>query len=99
MDVTSTPGIVKSITKTCDACPSQWDIELEDGTFVYVRFRYGSLFYGTSGRSARDAVGFQKHVQLPFKTGPLDGFLSTARMLRVLSEVMIDPNCIAVDEV
>lgn len=32
-----------SVTQTCFACPSQWDAETEDGRYVYVRYRWGTL--------------------------------------------------------
>lgn len=32
---------IKSILKTCDACPAQWEGETEKGCEVYVRFRHG----------------------------------------------------------
>lgn len=31
------------IIKTCSACPSQWDITLDDGRFLYVRYRWGEF--------------------------------------------------------
>lgn len=32
-----------SLEQTCGACPSQWEGKLEDGRFVYARYRYGHL--------------------------------------------------------
>ena len=46
---------IKRIVNTCTACPSQWDAELEDGTFAYFRYRYGTLRCGI-GNSEWDAV-------------------------------------------
>lgn len=37
------PFVVERIVKTCSACPSQWDIFLDDGRYVYVRYRWGGL--------------------------------------------------------
>jgi hypothetical protein len=34
---------VAKITKTCEACPAQWEGELVDGTPIYVRYRWGGL--------------------------------------------------------
>ncbi len=34
---------IKTIVETCYACPSQWDIKLEDGRMIYARYRYGYL--------------------------------------------------------
>ena len=34
---------IKSIKKTCDACPAQWSGETVNHESVYVRFRWGTL--------------------------------------------------------
>jgi hypothetical protein len=34
---------IRSLTRTCRACPAQWDGETDDGRKVYVRFRWGRL--------------------------------------------------------
>lgn len=34
---------IKKLTKTCEACPSQWEGEFEDGSPVYIRYRWGYL--------------------------------------------------------
>lgn len=34
---------VKNYIETCPAFPSQWDILLEDGRYVYTRYRWGQL--------------------------------------------------------
>ena len=42
---------IKSIVRTCSACPSQWDMWDKDGNYYYVRYRHNSLTVemGTSG--------------------------------------------------
>jgi len=35
---------VSVITKTCNACPSQWEGVTDDGREVYVRYRFGFLY-------------------------------------------------------
>ena len=35
--------VVAFLVKTCDALPSQWHGITQDGKFVYIRYRYGSL--------------------------------------------------------
>jgi hypothetical protein len=37
------PMVGMTLRKTCEACPSQWEGTLADGTPVYVRFRWGHL--------------------------------------------------------
>jgi len=44
-----------SLEKTCPACPAQWEGELSDGTFVYIRYRHGVLTVGF-GETHDDAV-------------------------------------------
>jgi hypothetical protein len=44
-----------ALTKTCIACPSQWEGTLEDGRTIYVRYRYGDLSVGV-GDDINEAV-------------------------------------------
>jgi hypothetical protein len=37
------PLLIKKCVRTCIACPSQWDAWLEDGRYVYIRYRWGRL--------------------------------------------------------
>jgi hypothetical protein len=39
------PSLV-ALTKTCTACPSQWEGILEDGRAVYARYHHGELSVG-----------------------------------------------------
>ena len=34
---------VKTLTQTCNACPSQWEGELTNGEELYIRYRWGYL--------------------------------------------------------
>lgn len=47
---------LQSLEKTCTACPAQWEGELSDGTFVYIRYRYGVLSIGF-GQTPDEAAG------------------------------------------
>jgi hypothetical protein len=47
---------VLTLKKTCLACPSQWEGDLEDGRAVYARFRHGHLSVGIGG-TVKEAVG------------------------------------------
>ena len=42
---------IKKIRMTCHACPSQWDGELVDGGYLYVRFRWGTLRVDIDGNT------------------------------------------------
>jgi hypothetical protein len=44
-----------ALTKTCIACPSQWEGTLEDGRTIYARYRYGELSVGV-GNGINEAV-------------------------------------------
>jgi hypothetical protein len=33
--------LLAKVVQTCWACPSQWDAWTPDGTYVYLRFRFG----------------------------------------------------------
>lgn len=37
------PRALTHLVQTCDACPSQWDAETDDGRPVYIRYRWGFL--------------------------------------------------------
>jgi len=39
IEPTKKPLKVKSFSRTCLACPSQWEGELEDGSYFYIRYR------------------------------------------------------------
>jgi len=41
---------LKSLVKTCDFCPAQWDGQTEDGQEVYIRYRWGYLTVEVAGR-------------------------------------------------
>lgn len=45
---------VKTLTKTCDLCPSQWEGELEDGRMIYIRIRHDYLSVRVSKKEGSD---------------------------------------------
>lgn len=73
---------VKSLVRTCSACPSQWEGELEDGRFIYIRFRWGNLGYGI-GDTPKNAV---KNYRYGDNCGDceLDGEMSDGEMIERL---------------
>lgn len=46
---------VLTLKRTCLACPSQWEGDLDDGGALYARFRHGHLSVGT-GQTVDEAV-------------------------------------------
>ena len=47
---------LRTLEKTCEACPAQWEGQLEDGRYVYVRYRWGVLRVGM-GDTKDQAIG------------------------------------------
>ena len=45
---------IKSIDQTCGACPSQWEGYMEDGTYIFIHYRYGYLRVDIDGQKTFD---------------------------------------------
>lgn len=75
----SNPLIVR-LKKTCESCPSQWEGELDNGRFLYARYRHGCLTWGF-GETPRDAVSLSMEMPGLELGEPLDGELSTQAMM------------------
>lgn len=77
---------VKTCDQTCYACPSQWNIYLEDDTYIYVRFRWGhfSANYGVRGEILKEGN---------YGKDGLDGLMSTEKMIEILSTELDFSNC------
>ena len=75
----------KTLVKTCSACPSQWEGQLEDGRYVYIRFRWGHLSVRASAESIDEAVtgGEELYSGGPDDVHPFDGVMSTCEMLKL----------------
>ena len=68
---------VRSLKKTCLACPSQWEGALDDGRAVYARFRHGHLSVGigeTVARAVDNAMSDQALCEGEIGDA-LDGFM------------------------
>lgn len=72
---------LKSLEQTCFACPSQWEGELENGKFIYIRFRWGNLGYGI-GDTIGEAIHNYDYGE-SISDG-LDGLISEEEMLKHL---------------
>ncbi len=46
--------LIESIIKTCEAFPAQWEIKLNNGRMVYVRYRSGYLSITISNNPTDD---------------------------------------------
>lgn len=78
-------GKFKTLKKTCSVCPSQWEGQLEDGRYVYARYRWGHLSVRSSTESIDDAVraGEEIFEGSPEGADSLDGVMSTCEMLKL----------------
>lgn len=84
---------VKSLTKTCDACPAQWEGETIDGRMVYVRYRWGYLSVCVSPgptTDVMDAVGGEEIFGAQLGDG-LDGCLDVERLLASTADIVMWP--------
>jgi len=86
---------VIELTKTCFACPSQWDAKLDDDLWAYIRFRHGR-FTARVGKTPEDAVGGALVIELD-QGHPMDGVMTDSEMLSILVEWgwEIDPTLIS----
>lgn len=66
------PAVV-AMKQTCNACPSQWEGELEDGRMLYVRYRGGELSAGV-GEDIGAAVKNGRSEEALFFEHVGDGF-------------------------
>lgn len=62
---------IKDLVKTSEACPSQWEGHFDDGSYLYVRYRWGALRVEKDGN-----VIFHEHIGDDF-----DGYMDTEDML------------------
>lgn len=65
---------IMEISKTCEACPAQWEGRLDDGQYIYVRFRHGRLSIKVGGPTIAEAV-MGETVFSWTSGGDLDGYM------------------------
>jgi len=75
---------VLDLYKTCNACPSQWEGQLENGHYIYIRYRWGSFRVGI-GETLSDAID-NMYFQISIG-GPFDGVMSSEDMLCKLEQI------------
>jgi len=69
------------LIKTCEACPSQWEGQLDDDLYLYIRYRWGVLSVGI-GETLDEAIGNRNFLEKVGDT--FDGVMSTSTMLSYL---------------
>lgn len=74
------------ITETCSGYPSQWDVEFDDGTYGYVRYRWGVLSWGI-GKSRDEAIdnSFRNYKE---GVGDGNGILKKDEMISILKNIL-----------
>ena len=68
---------IKSITQTCNACPSQWEGETVDGEEIYIRYRWGTLRIDLDGETV-----FEQDMG-----DALDGYMDWEEVEDILEEL------------
>lgn len=81
---------IKKLERTCFACPSQWEGELEDGRMIYIRYRYGYLYVKISEGTTNNISDTVKGEQIFQKCigGNYDGVMDDEEMLSILKNVI-----------
>jgi hypothetical protein len=78
---------VIKLTRTSDACPTQWDAVTDDGSVLYLRYRWGWLTVEKKQPGGRFAQVFSKSYG-----GGLDGSM-TFEQLQELTKDLITFDC------
>lgn len=76
---------VAEVNRTCFACPSQWNVKLDDDRWLYVRYRSGWFsvtdWITVDGEMGEDLYGSQVG-------GGLDGFMEDEVMMYWLDKAL-----------
>lgn len=67
---------VVEMTQTVMACPSAWEGKMEDGSELYVKYRYGNLRIVIDG----DTV-YEKQL-----SDGMDGWLGQRQLIKIMNE-------------
>lgn len=80
---------IKTVTEVCGACPMVWEGTMEDGTFFYARYRYGSfrVGFGADETAASGDVTYQQN----YGDG-LDGVMSWDEALPLFTKAIQQRN-------
>ena len=81
---------IKYIKRTCESCPSQWEVKLMDGRMVYVRYRWGILSIRVSSKKTdniMDAVNGKEILGEKLGAG-FDGYLDDDAMKKYLKTAL-----------
>lgn len=79
--------IVKTLERTCEACPSQWQGHLEDGRMFYIRYRWGNFNAYLSKEPTEkvvDAIQGEILVSIDNYGDNFDGYIEEQDMIKIM---------------
>lgn len=83
---------VKHIERTCDACPTQYEGEFEDGDRLYIRYRWGELSVMKYAPNEPSGLMLAKNELFAAQVGEgLDGTMSDAELIGLVADVVTFP--------
>ena len=88
---------IVELTRTCIACPSQWDAKLDDGRWAYLRFRFGN-FTMNVGDDVESAVSGECVLQFFWGEGLMAGFMTNDELIEELTKHEIEVDVLWVDD-
>jgi hypothetical protein len=82
---------IKEMKQISDFCPSQWEIKLEDGKMIYVRYRYGWLSVCVSKDKTDDIFDAVDGEVIYGEQlgGEYDGSLEERELLKIFDKIGI----------
>jgi len=87
------------LEKTCLACPSQWEGQINDGRWIYIRYRWGDLIILLSKKNISiKHINFFDTSETIFtwKSGELfDGVMSIERLIYLTSKILDFSNVVS----
>lgn len=80
---------ITKITKTCAACPAQWEAKTDDGMVVYIRYRWGGLSI-CIGDTIDNAVMGKEIMHTSYGNG-LDGTMDYETLKEIAKKYIVFP--------
>jgi len=83
---------VAKVTKTCGACPAQWEGQTNDGRFVYARYRWGYLCIGL-GDSLGAAIAAEGGIIFEWENPDhWHGFMEYEELVHLTKDAILWPD-------
>ena len=85
---------VKSIEKTCNACPSQWEGLTEDGKYIYIRYRHGEFSAAVDSDEDSAVLGKEDvYLELDNGEGYGGGLMGSEQMIELTKDLLDFSGC------